>query len=210
MKYLKILALAAAAALALTALLGAGSASATVLCKTYVTPCPAAWDYPAGTEIHASLAAGSSATLRDTSGKTLKTCTDSTLKGKTTNTGSATETVDGNIESLTFTGCSSTTHVLANGQFEIHYIGPNTRGQLTLKGVKVTTVSAGVSCTYGTGSAAPAGTMTAEEGMETAEIDLETVMTREAGGFLCPVDAVWVANYKITAPKPLFFKNATV
>ena len=40
MRYMKMLDLAAAAAMALIALLGTGSASATVLCSEYVTPCP--------------------------------------------------------------------------------------------------------------------------------------------------------------------------
>ena len=43
MKQLKIIGLAAIAALAVTAMLGAGTASASKLCKTTVEPCPAGW-----------------------------------------------------------------------------------------------------------------------------------------------------------------------
>lgn len=208
MKYVKMLGLAALAALALSALLGSGSASATVLCKTYVTPCPAGWDYPAGTEIHASSKAGTSVVLRDTSGNELNTCTSSTIKGKTTNTGSATETVVGNIESLTLTGCKNTTTVLALGSFEIHYVGPKTKGVLTSSKAKVTDVIFGVSCAYGTGSGTQIGVLESDETTE-AELSVEAVLTKEEGGFLCPGSAVWVAKYAITAPKPLYFKEKT-
>lgn len=209
MKYLKMLGLAVVAAMALSAFLGAGSASATVLCKTYVTPCPAAWDYPAGTEIDASLAKGSSAVLSSTSGTVLNTCTDSTFKGKTTNTGGAAETVDGNVESMTFANCSSSIAVLALGKFEIHYVGPKTSGALTFIGSKATMLTFGVDCIYGTGSGTQVGVMTSEEGMENAEADVEAILAREEGSLLCPNTISWKAKYVITTPKPLYFKEKT-
>ncbi len=45
MKHVKLLGLIAVAAMALMALLGAGTASATVLCKTTTDPCPAGETY---------------------------------------------------------------------------------------------------------------------------------------------------------------------
>lgn len=209
MRNLKMLCLAVVAAAAFTAIFAAGSASATVLCKTYVTPCPAAWDYPVGTEIDASLAPGTSAVLSTTSGTVLNTCTESTFKGKTTNTGSATETVNGNVESMTFGKCSSSIAVLALGTFEIHYIGPKTSGALTFKGSKATMLTAGADCVYGTGAGTSIGTMTSEEGMESAEIDVAAVLGKEEGSILCPTTISWNAKYKITAPKPLYFKEKT-
>lgn len=206
MKYLKMLGLVAVAAMALTALLGTGSASATVLCKTYVTPCPTGWDYGAGTEIHATTAAGTTVEVRTTSGTVLKTCKSSTIKGKTTNTGSATETVLGNIEEMTFTECTRSVAVLALGTFEIHYVGPKTKGVLTSKGAKITTNTIFGSCTYGTGSGTQLGVLESDEVTE-AELNLEAVLTKEEGSGLCPADAVWLAKYKITSPKPLYFKE---
>ena len=206
MKYLKMLGLAAVAAMALTALLGAGSVSATVLCKTYVTPCPKGWDYAAGTEIHATEAAGVSSVFSSTGAETFDECADATIKGKTTNTGSATETVVGNIEAMTFSECTSTLTVLEMGQFEIHYLGPKTKGALTVKKTKVTGTLFGVSCIFGAGSGTEIGVMESDESTE-AEITVEAVLAKEGGSFLCPGDIVWDAKYVITSPKPLYFKE---
>jgi hypothetical protein len=50
MKHLKMLGLAALAAAALTALIGAGTASATVLCKNNLNTTTCSEKYPAGTK----------------------------------------------------------------------------------------------------------------------------------------------------------------
>lgn len=212
MKYLKVFGLAAVAAMALTALLGTGSASATVLCKTSPIPCPAGWDFDAGTEIHASTPDGISSSIATTSETLLETCADATFKGKTTNTGSATETVKGTVDAMTFTECTKTIDVIKNGSFEIHYIPkpdgkPNTRGELTLKNTSVTANTVVGSCVYGTGSETSVGEMTSEEEGTEAEIHVKAVLSKESGSFLCPTDVVWTSNYKITAPKNLRFKD---
>lgn len=87
MNYLKMLGLAAVAVAALTAFLGAGTASATVICKTEPTAgvCPEGWDYSAGTKGKASLEKGTTAILRSTAGSIEDTCTESTVEGTSEN-----------------------------------------------------------------------------------------------------------------------------
>ncbi|MGN6814639.1 MAG: hypothetical protein ACTHK3_00920 [Solirubrobacterales bacterium] len=209
MKYVKILGLAAVLATALAALLGTASASATVLCKTYVSPCPAAWDYPANTVIHATLKPGTSLALRSTGGTLEATCAGSTIKGKTTNTGGEMETVNGNIEAFEFAECAQVSAATQLGTFEIHYVGPNTTGTLTSKNAKLTFVMAGLTCTYGTGAGTSLGVMESDETM-TAELTVNATLNKAEGSFLCPSDSVLTASYVITAPTPLYFKKKTV
>jgi len=100
MKYVKRLVLAVMAA-ALMGFMGAGSASATVLCKTpgfgspTGTTCPIAWAYFGGTEIHAV----SEGTVVLTTGKeiTESSCKRSTMTAFSENEGSSTETTRGSI-----------------------------------------------------------------------------------------------------------------
>jgi hypothetical protein len=216
MKYVKSLGLAAVAVAALMAMFATGSASATVLCKVNIRPCPTPnEDYPAGTEIHASIAAGGGLAIRDTESNVLITCSESTLKGKTTNTGGILGVpVEGKIETLSFNGaggteCTSPIKVLKTGGFDIEYIpGTNTRGTLTLKETQITAVLfGGVSCTYGAASVVDAGTVTGTSLGTPATIDFSGVLPKEAGSFLCPSDVRWETTYSITAPKPLYIKE---
>ena len=208
MKYLKMLGLAAVAAMALMAFAGAGTASATTLCKTVPDAngnCEAAWHYPIGTVIHASQEAGTTAILEDTSGNTLVTCTESTIKGTTTTTGSSTETVKGHISAMIWgsgpTPCTATTDTIALGELEVHAELPHGNGTLTGSGSKVTVQIFGVSCVYGTGAGTDLGTVT---GGNPATIDVNAVINRVEGGFLCPSTTKWTASYVITEPKPLY------
>jgi len=201
MKYLKMLGLAAVAAMALMAF--AGSASATVLCKTTLTTGCAGGgqDYAAGTEINATLKAGTSALLR--AGFANITCTESTVAGKTENTGSGSETVRGQIETLDFpaASCNATVHVLKTGELEIHHNAGTDNGTLTGRGSEVTVRIGEVSCTYGTGTGTNLGTLV---GGNPAQMNISTNLPKIAGGFLCANPAEWVATYTVTNPKPLY------
>jgi len=205
MKYLKILGLAAVAAMALMAF--AGSASATVLRST-------SGILPAGTEIDASLKAGTSASLTDTAGHTLVTCTASTVKGKTANAGSATETVKGTVEkaNLTFgtetTKCTVTVTTTEGGELEIHWISGTTNGTLTAKGFKIdiNTVLFGV-CTYIAGEGIDLGTLTGSTTGE-ATMDINAVVKLVSGGGICEPTAKWVGTYTVTTPKPLWVEES--
>jgi hypothetical protein len=211
MKYAKILGLAAIAAMAIMAFVGASSASATVLCKTtLVEGCAAAkWDYPAGTEIHAVLVENTEAKLENLSGSTIYAhCSESTLQGTTANTGSSTETVSGSgvvTWGAKNVGCSTTVDTLENGTLEVHY-GEKGDGVVTGKGVVVTVELFGVTCAYGTAATGTKlGTLT-EPASSTADtvIDANAEVEKKSGGFLCPSETRWTAEYTITSPVPLY------
>lgn len=206
MSHLKMLGLAVAAALACMALLGAGSASATVLCKEWKKPCPKGQDYGAGTPVQATLETGTTSIFKTTGGTTLSTCTGSTMEGETTNTGGPVEPVTGIFGAFWFEGCTKETNVIVNGRFEIKYIGPDTFGGLTVKETEVTINNSGVSCVYGPKEGFYIGTITSANEI-TPTIDVEVTLPRISGGFLCPSQAVWVASYEITTPHPVYFKS---
>jgi hypothetical protein len=203
MKYLKALGLAAVAAMVLTALIGAGSASATVLCKTALKEgCAASgWDYPTGTEIDISLVGTTSTS--GTGGELLDTCTEGTNRGTTTNTGGSNETVDWNLLEFFSKSCTHTTDTIANGSLEVHWISGGTNGTVTVKGTQATKIiPGGVSCTYGAGAeGTDLGTLT---GGNPATLHVETALPKLAGSFLCPGDVVWNGSYVVTSPQPLY------
>jgi len=209
MKYVKLLGLAAVAAAALMAFVGAGTASATVLCKTNTIPCGATgWTYGAGTEIHATQE--ETGILEDTNNNELVTCTESTLLATTLNHGSASETVRAAVTKLTFGGCTATVKVVTLGELEIHHIeGSGTDGTLTAKNSKVTVSIFGVSCTYGAGNGIDLGTLThSTSDTSKATVDINAVVAKVEGGFLCPATARWTAHYIITEPVPLYIKDS--
>jgi hypothetical protein len=201
MKYLKKLGLAASVAVASTAFLGAGSASATVLCSTTLsTSCPAGQTWPANTALDFSIPAGSSANLVDTAGEELDTCSASTVKGKLTNAGSSTETATGPVEELTWTSCTFPTKTLTLGKLEVHRITGTSNGTVTADGtfeVTINTVFFG-SCIYGVTSGVSLGDIT--EG-NPAIFHANAVAEKFSGSNLaCPSTSKWTATYTVTSP----------
>jgi len=202
MKYAKMLALAAVAAGALMAFIGAGTASASVICSTTADPCPAGQAWPNGTTIDFSIPAGQSAILKDTAGNTLDTCTGSTVKGKITNTGSATETVTGSIEELTWTGCTFTTKTVSlNNKLKVHKIAGTSNGTVTSDAqieVTINTVLFG-SCIYGVATTEDVGTIS--EGIGTNSVfTANAVATRFGSNAACPATSKWTGTYVLTTP----------
>jgi hypothetical protein len=199
MNYLKLLGLAAMAATALMAFAGAGTASATVICKTEPTAgvCPAGWDYPAGTVGKASLKPGTTVILESTAGTIEDTCTKSTVEGTSENTGSATTTVKSTLTGLTFGNCTNTTDTISPGSGELHWISGTNNGTLTTVGTEVTMNLAGVSCTYGTGVGTDMGTTV---GGNPGSLAARAVVNKVAGSFLCPSDTMFTAEYVATEP----------
>jgi len=198
MKLLKMAGLAAIAALGLMAFAGAGSASATTL--TCTNPPGTKVTCPAGTNV--DLSAESSLLIK--AGFANITCTESTIKGKTSNTGSATETVKGNIETLTFSPCNATVTVLRKGSLEVHTDEEGItsgNGTLTGSGTEFTVAVSGVTCTYGT-SNTDLGTLTGSspKSNATATLDLTADLLKFAGGFLCASPARWEGTYTVTEP----------
>ena len=198
MKYIKVIGL-AAMAMALMAFVGAGTASATTLDNgsgTMLEP---------GASIDASLSG--SAELTNTEGtQVLDTCTTGTIEGVTTNTGSSTETVRGDVttENLTWANCTNPTKTLQGGELEIHWIEGTSNGTVTGTTFEVTVSVFGVSCTYGltnNDTMVHVGTL---NGSDTApSIAINTSVPKRVGGFLCPSSAKWKATYNVTTPTGL-------
>jgi len=196
MKHLKMIGLAAITALGLMAFGGVSSASATTLT---CTSGPTKITCPTGTIV--DLSSESSQTTK--AGFASFTCTESTIKGRTANTGSATETVRANIETLTFGSCNATVTVIKNGSLEIHTQGAiaNNNGTLTWSGSEITTATQGTSCVYGT-SNTNLGTLTGSttRGGSTATLDISAELLKISGGFLCANPMHWEGSYTVTEP----------
>lgn len=198
MKYLKMLGLAALAAAALMAFVGAGSASATVLCSTNTNPCTSKW--PLGTKVEFSLKKGTSALWRGTAGETLKTCTGASLKAEITTAGSATETVKLRVTEDSWSSCTVPTLTLKTGEFEIHNITGSTNGTLTYKGAEFTTQDPLFGdCVYGTASGGTdLGTLTSSSTGDSV-IDVNALLNPV--GLNCCPEVVWAEEFTMTAPR---------
>ena len=200
MKYIKMLALAAVAAGALMAFIGAGTASASVICSTTVDPCPSAQKWPSGTTIDFSIVKGGTATLKEPGpeGEVLDTCTESTVHGFLTN-GDATKTANGPVkkEGLTWGGCTKPTATTAGGTLEIHKIAGTSNGTLTASGFKVTVLVFGfIDCEYEVAENTDIGTVT--EGKPA--VFHAAAVTVKTKGFGCPEQGEWSATYTLTSP----------
>jgi len=196
--------LAATAAIAAMALLGAGSASATVLCKENKSSCGSA--YPVPTNISASLVAGTTAKLVSSLGTV--ECTVSTSSGQTTTAGTP---LLGLIETLTFsscklgkTACTVTTENLPYAA-SISASGSG-NGSMTVSsdgsGEPRAFVKCGsaIECIFGQ----TAATLTAVGGnpavLKAEAIELKI---KKNEGFICPSVAKWTAEYAVS-PAPMF------
>ena len=174
-----------------------GSGVASSLCKSTTTPCEA--PYPKGTTITASLTGSS--LLTDTSANPIVTCTGGTAKGTIESIPGAEGSILGTISELTWTGCTSATTTIKPGQITIHPIAGSDNGTLTGSGTEVLIHVFGKECTYGTGAGTDLGTFT---GGAAPTIDINTIINKIAGGFLCPSTTRWIANYKVTEPTPIY------
>src|SRR5215212_2044298 len=196
MKHLKMLGLVAIAAMALTAFAG-GSASATTLSLAGTAQNNAV-------TIEASLAAGTSAILKDKNGTTNDTCNSSTVKG-TTESPFTGPTVTGPIAKtdLTFTGCTHTTHVLSGGKRTIAWAS-GTNGSVSSSSAEVTVKSTifGVSAICKTAAGATLGTLTGvSTGHATMHINATTLDCGPLG------TSSWTGTYTVTSPTGLGVEN---
>jgi hypothetical protein len=197
MKYLKMIGLAAVAAAALTAFLGAGTASATVLCETNVTTnCGNSWEVKSGSAL--TFSAEGSTVLTGPFGETIATCTGSNVAGNTTSTGSSATTVTGNITSLTFTGCNRPVHVntATTGTLEVHNIAGSDNGTVTSNDTTVTITNVPFlgTCQYLTKNT-DIGKVTGS--LSAATFDIAASIPSENG---CPT-GTWEGSYVSTGTK---------
>jgi hypothetical protein len=206
MKHLKLLGMAIVAVAAMTAFLGAGSASATVLCKTATSPCTGG-TYPSGTSITASLKAGTLSELGTSLGTIA--CTKSGTSGKTTSAGGAGVPVTAVIDALTFEECKlgSTSCTFAslhkpynakiawtsgsNGNLEVGSSGAGNPAVSMKCGIFI-------NCEFSTANAALGVT-----GGTPALAEANNISLSRSGG-ICPSTSTWKATYSVSAPSPLF------
>jgi hypothetical protein len=214
MKYVKMLALAAVAASALMAFIGAGTASATVLCSTTANPCPAGQDWPVGTEFDFSVPAGNSIILTDPSSNPIDTCKEGTVESKITNTGGSTSTTTGEFlqkegtiakTGLTWSGCTFPTKTLSTeGKLEVHQIAGTSNGTVTADSkieVTINTVLLG-SCIYGVTAGDSVGEITEGTGGGANPAIFHANATVEEFGnrVACPDTGTWEGTYTLTSP----------
>jgi hypothetical protein len=194
MNYLKGLAVAAAMA-AVFVVFGAGTASATVICKTKTSPC--ASPYLKGTLFKGVLTPGTTAVFK--AGFMTIECTEGSGSIETTTDGSATETVKGLTKTLTFGGCNAEFNVLKTGSGEIHWTS-KTSGTFTAEGLEVTGSALGVDCIYG-GKISSGVTL---NGGEKPTIVINAKVPLISGGFLCANPGTMTASLSVTEPTPLY------
>jgi hypothetical protein len=198
MKYLKMLGLAGIAAAALMALVGSGTASATVLCKNNLNTEKCSEPYAVGTKGTASLEKGVSLVLTDTEGEALNTCKESTVTGVLKSQGSGQPALS-ELSSITWGGCNFTTTTVNPGSGELTWIKGTDNGTLVTHNTEVTinTVFFG-SCVYGTGSALDMGTTV---GGNPGSLTVNTVIKKLPGSnFVCPETTKLTAKYVATSP----------
>jgi len=208
MKYMKMLGLVVVAAMALAAFLGAGSASATVICHTKTSPCPQKW--AKGTQVEFSVKSGTSASWKETTGIAVKTCTGGTIKGEITNAGSETEAVKISVPASEFkwTGCTVATETLKGGEIELTHITGTDNATMVFKGFEFTTTQSGISCKYGLGEGIDVGTLTGSATGD-AVMDINSVLPVTGGG-LCCSDVAWIEEFTLTKPQetPLYIRKS--
>ena len=193
-----MLGLAAMAAMALMAFVAAGTASATVLCSTNTSPCPAGQKWPLGTQIEFTVTSGTSAQWLETENELLETCTGGKIKGEITNAGSSTESVKIKATEVSWTGCTVPTTTNGLGTLEIQYESGSNGLVKMGSGFKFTqnTIFFG-SCVYGSGTGINLGTLTGGAS-GAAGIDVTAVLGGGEG--ICCPSAKWSEHFTLTSP----------
>lgn len=206
MRFTKMLGTCVIAALATMAMVSAGSASATTLCKTSEDPCGAANRYPSGTKIGMELASGSKFILT-AGGSAVLECSKSTLEAKTTaaSGGPLPLQVTGLTFGLCFSECTSFSPVALPWEASMAGTGG---GKATLKVNKLTIKLSNcsilkIACTYGAENVeAPMSGNPLQTAFENEPLGLTE------GSMFCPKEGTMSATYSATSPSPLFVSQA--
>lgn len=211
MKLMKMLGIAAVAVAGLTALLGAGSASGSVLCtepNKQVCPTAKVYDKKTHGKLTFSERNQKSSIWETTAGTTLDTCTESTWGGSTESVGGEGVPVSVTVEELTWGGCTTSATTVAKGELLIEDVKETDNGTVQVKGTEVTVSVSGISCVFGSASAIDVGTLV---GGSEATIAINGVLPKKSGGVLCPEDVRWTAEKVHTdnMGHPLYLSPAT-
>ncbi|HSC21757.1 MAG TPA: hypothetical protein VLC07_08510 [Solirubrobacterales bacterium] len=193
MKHLKMLGLAAIAVAALMAFLGAGTASATVICKNNLSTEKCSEPYLKGTVGTAS--AEDSIKVTGPFSLLIDTCAESTVTGTQNNNGGPTEAVTSTLTSLTFGKCTRPTTVVSPGTGSLQWIAGTDNGTLTTSGTTVVIheIPGFGTCAYVT-SNTKIGTAT---GGNPGTLDLSATIPSETSG--CPSGTL-SGHYVATSP----------
>ncbi len=199
MKYVNMLTLAMVAA-SVMAFLVADAASATVLCKNNSNTEACSEPYSAGTNIEAQLVG--TATL-NTSYKTVE-CKKASGSTSLTSAGGSNSTPVVAEGSLTYSGCNCEVVALKTGTGEVHHISGTDNGTVTSSGAEVTvtcsTIFGTVHCIYAS-EGTDVGRLT---GGNPAKEKVTISVPRLATNQICDEEAVLIAEYEVTSPKPLY------
>jgi hypothetical protein len=209
MRHLKTVGAALVVAAISTAWLGAGSASATVLCKTTANPCPAESKLLTGTKVETALPLGVESIVQSTDKEIINTwCQESAFNFTILNAGSATETVKATVTKWSWGGCTNFRKLvtLKTGELEIHYREGTGTGTLRSKFMEITAESVlGNDCVYGTGTGTDLGSTREPGALETkSQIEMSVALAQVGGGGFCPPDIKILARYTINTPAPLY------
>jgi hypothetical protein len=205
MKYLKMLGLAAFAAMALMAI-GAGTASATKLCEeNKETGC--ASHVLNGSTL--SFTSEGITTLTNAFGGVVAECKHSLVEGPTTTTGSATETVKGNISKLQFNECNhpvttkNTEGKEALGTLEVHKIAGTKNGTVTSTGTTVTIDESPFGTCHFLTNNTDIGTLRGKDDASNTTPGTPTFLIKASiPSENCGFNGTWEGSYKYTGATP--------
>lgn len=204
MKYLAKLALVVLVVLVLTALVGAGTASATKLCKVN-NPTSCSSHYPVGTKVDTSMQTNQTLIVETPEGTVLDTCLEFTTKGETINTASTGERVKMKLSEMAWIECTKTTDTLKNGSLEVDYITGTSNGTVTGRETEFTINTIFGSCVYGYGATGShVGTVV---GGSPATVNINAIIPKISGNFACPTEARFTAGLAWTEPNPVYLSH---
>jgi hypothetical protein len=209
MKTLKGLLLMTCAALALIALAGAGSASATVLCKsaplTHV--CPESDRYPVGTPVEFKL----TGTLKMNAGFGTIGCSEGSIKGSISSAGGEGQSVsfENSRFELVESSCNCPTHTYNAGRMTINWSEGTNDGTLEVKNLEIEVGPCfGDTCIYG-GLFSYHSTL---RGGSRALWDMEEtpvpLVKQENAIFIpCASPERWTSRFEMVSPYPAYVEQ---
>lgn len=202
----KKLIVAALVALAVTASLGAGTASATRLCKSVPSSgqCPTEDRYGVGTELKMQLQSGTEAII--THGAITDKCKLGTLNATVSDEGgnAGTHVVKAESTALTFGSCGCKYETFHPGQFSVDW-WPSYKGILQQEGIEFSQNCSGMTCIYYAPAGSFKGYVSWLNGGNPAIVAEHLLLARSGGNAgWCGNTAELTLNYEVTSPKPLY------
>lgn len=207
MKHLKMLGLAAVAAVALMASVGAGSASAAVLCKTKTDPCNSLLKN--GEALSSQMVAKTKALINIT--WDVVECKKSAIGGKLTKEGGKGAVPEVNVETLSFTECNCEVLVLKKGTFYVSHIVPSDNGTPFGTGQELitqcNTIFGEVKCTWLTNNTSM-GELKGGNPAILSAVNEDLLLNKNAANTKnCEEEAFWTGEYEFTKPNPLYVET---